>query len=158
MIYSVITLIQEGVIESFFQVVGNCLRCFPNFWAFLSWLSAVTVLLWTSYKWIFHAKNTTYQFRSSEAMWINSLLDWNMVFYYSRGPLGPENYPLVVKFRPGHLNMTHRNLKVDISSLQTTLRQVWKVTGYFGWFLKKMTKMARMVLQCQDMVPGCLRS
>ena len=54
-------------------------------------------------------KNTTYLFRSTKAMWINALLDFNMVLYYSRGPLGPENYPLVVKFRPGHLNMTHRN-------------------------------------------------
>ena len=50
-----------------------------------------------------------YQFRSTKAMWINSLLDWNVVLYYSRGPLGPENYPMEVKFRPGHQNMTQRN-------------------------------------------------
>ena len=56
-------------------------------------------------------------------------------------------------------------LKVDISSLQTPWRRFLDVTakllaktGDFGVSLKNPTKQAHMSLQCQDMVPGCLRS
>ena len=66
-------------------------------------------------------------------------------------PLHPS-LPRGVVTEPAALHYAHH------AHPQTTLRQFWKVTGYFGGFLKKMTKMARMVLQCQDMVPGCLRS
>ena len=55
--------------------------------------------------------------------------------------------------------------KVDIGSLQTTRRWFGNVTtkflvktGDFGFFFKKATIMARMFLQCQDMVRTCYRS
>ena len=78
------------------------------------------------------------------------------------GPLGAACTPLVVRLRPEHLNMTQGNPKHLYREPADPLEAVLRLyciapskTGDFGVSLKKLAKLARMSLQCQDMVPGC---
>ena len=78
------------------------------------------------------------------------------------GPLGAVYTPLVVRFRPGHLSMTHGSPKHSyrepadhLEAVQKGSAKLLAKTGDFGVSLKKPTIMAHMSLQCQDMVPGC---
>ena len=88
-----------------------------------------------------------------------------MAFYYSRGPLGPVNSPLVVRLWPGHLNVTQGNPyslyqqpEDHLEAISESHCKALSENRLFGGFFEKMTKMARMALQCQDMVPECFKS
>ena len=97
-----------------FQAVGNFLKC-------VSRLLGIFIFFLGSQKWeffskrcrqwIFHVENSTEQFRSIRLGNENKLtfLVERWYFITPGGPLGPKNSPLVVRFRPEHLNMTHRN-------------------------------------------------
>ena len=89
----------------------------------------------------------------------------NLVLWLQGGPLGAVYAPLVVRFRPGHLNMTHGNHKGWYQQPEDHFEAVWrcycKAPSKNGWFLGVVEKppiMACMFLQCQDMVRTCYKS
>ena len=97
--------------------------------------------------------------KSIYKLWINSC------FMTPGSPLGAVYAPLVVRFRPGHLNMTHENHKGWYQQPEDHFEAVWrcycKAPSKNGWFLGVVEKppiMACMFLQCQDMVRTCYRS
>ena len=73
--------------------------------------------------------------------------------------------PLEVRFRPGHLNMTHGNPKSwywqPADHLEVVRKCYEKAPSEKGWFwgcFEKPPIMACMFLQCQDMVRTCYKS
>ena len=94
-----------------------------------------------------------------------TFLDETSSFMTPGGPLWAGYVPLVVRFRLGHLRMTHGNSKSwyhqPEDHLEVVRKRNEKAPSEKGWFwgvLKKPPNMACMFLQCQDMVRTCYKS
>ena len=82
-----------------FQAVGNFLKC-------VSLLLGIFIFFLGSQKWEFFSKRCRQCIFHVE----NSLFFVETWYFITPGgPLGIKNSPLVVRFIPEHLNMTHRN-------------------------------------------------
>ena len=138
---------------------------FPNFWVFLSFVishSSESFALNLLYKRYFMEK----------IQQINLEIVNKLIFWLNYGVLWLQGVPWELLTHPWWSDLGQGTWiwpvgtpKVDIGSLQTTLRWFGNVTtkslvktGDFGVSLKKPTIMAHMSLQCQDMVRTCYRS
>ena len=96
---------------------------------------------------------------------MNSFLVKIWCFMTPGGLLGAGYTPLVVRYRPGHLNMTHGSPKSwyqQSADLHEVIQKRYvRLARGNRWFLgvvEKKAKMACRFLQCKDMVRTCYRS
>ena len=140
-------------------------RVFPNFWAFLS-----SVMAHSSESLALDQVEYRYFMQKIQNITIGIVNE--LIFWLNYGVLWLQGVPWELHTHPWWSDLGQGTWiwpvgtpKVDIGSLQTTLRWFGNVTtnslvktGDFGVSLKKPTIMAHMSLQCQDMVRTCYRS